>query len=48
METVEHLRKQFIAKFPMAAEYSTLQIAFSLERAPLSYYLNNENIVTGK
>lgn len=34
--------------FPLANEYSTSQFAHALEQVPLNYYINNENVVTGK
>lgn len=48
MKSIEDLRTQFLELFPMASEYSTQQIAYSLDMVPLVYYLNNENMVTGK
>ena len=48
MQSVDTLRKKFIDTFPLAAEYSSQTISYSLEVLPLHYYLNNENIATGK
>lgn len=48
MLCVDTLRKKFINLFPLAAEYSSQTISYSLEVLPLYYYLNNENISTGK
>ena len=48
MESIEKLRDQFLDMFPMAGEYSSQSFAYSLDMVPLVYYINNENIVTGK
>lgn len=48
MQCIDTLRKKFIDIFPLAAEYSSQTISYSLEVLPLIYYLNNENISTVK
>lgn len=48
MKSIEELRSQFLDMFPMADEFSSQQFAFSLDMVPMAYYLNNENMVTGK
>lgn len=48
MQPIEQLRVSFLEMFPMAAEYSPLQLVHAMGSVPLSFYLNNEGMVTGK
>ena len=41
------LKKKFLQKFPLASDYSPQQLPDSLNRVPMKYFLENENIVTG-
>ena len=48
MRPVDELKRKFIAKFPLAAEYDYRQsLPGSLSKVPILYYINHENIVTG-
>ena len=47
MRPIDELKRKFIAKFPLASEYSPQQLPRSMTKVPILYYINHENIVTG-
>jgi len=48
MNKIHDLKKNFIAKFPFVGKEAELgQLASSLGKIDMRYYINNENIVTG-
>lgn len=47
MTPIDDLKRLFIKKFPFAAESSPNTIALSMQKVSLTYYLDNENFVTG-
>ena len=47
MRPHDELKRKFIAKFPLASEYSPQQLPRSISKVPILYYINHENIVTG-
>ena len=48
MWKIEHLKRQFIKKFPFVGKEGELsQLAQSIGKIDLSYYINNENMLTG-
>ena len=48
MWKIDHLKRQFIKKFPIVAkEVDLFMLANSIGKVDLTYYINNENILTG-
>ncbi len=48
MSKIQDLKKNFISKFPFVGKEAGLdQIASSLAKVDMRYYINNENIITG-
>ena len=48
MHKIQELKKKFAEKFPFTAERSNVnQLASSISKVDLTYYINNENLLTG-
>ena len=48
MHKIVELKAKFAQKFPFTAEKSELgMLASSIKKVDLTYYINNENILTG-
>lgn len=47
MYKIDHLKRQFIKKFPQVGRNDTKELlANSIGKVDLTYYINNENIIT--
>lgn len=48
MYKIDHLKRQFLKKFPQVGQENGIQmLANSIGKVDLSYYINNENMLTG-
>ena len=47
MTPIDELKRNFIKKFPFAAETNPTSVALQMSKVSLTYYLDNENFVTG-
>ena len=48
MYKIDHLKRQFLKKFPSVGQNDGLQLlANSIAKVDLTYYINNENMLTG-